>query len=69
MKRFFIVYSLLGVGTMVADDSIEVYGCYGSSQHIVVNGRVFDSKEEPSHSKEDGYVTNLKNKFSQVFND
>jgi phosphatidate phosphatase APP1 len=54
---------------MVADDKIEVYGCYGNSRHIIINGRLFDSKEKQIHSLEDGFFTNLKNKLAQIFND
>jgi len=54
---------------MVADDKVEIYSCYGNSRHIVIDGRVFDSKEKLKYEKSDTLFTNLKNKLSQIFND
>jgi len=54
---------------MVADDKIEIYSCYGNSKHIIIDGRVFEKKEELKVSRDDGYLTNFKNKLFEIFND
>ncbi len=67
-KRVLMVCLLEGM-EMIADDKVEVYGCYGNPRYIVVEGRVFDSRVEQNQTQEDGYLVNIKNKFAQLFND
>jgi len=63
-----IIILLFTINIIFAKDTIQIHGCYGNQQYIIVEGRVLDTRDFKKSSEKDGEFTNLKENLGHLFN-
>ncbi len=63
-----LLFILITTTTLFAQNSIDIYNCYGNDHQLIVEGRLLHKREKISTSVEDSWLKNLWRKAGQLIN-